>query len=57
MQLIYLGSSVISDKYTIKEGVVSEILSFLTGLVEGLSLKRRFPQNTSYRRGTTSVNL
>lgn len=35
MQLIYLGSSVISDKYTIKgEGVVSEILSFLTGLVE-----------------------
>lgn len=35
MQLIYLGSSVISDKYTMKgEGVVSEILDFLTRLVQ-----------------------
>jgi predicted Zn-dependent peptidase len=35
MQLIFLGSSVISNKYTIKgEGVVSDILKFLAGLVE-----------------------
>jgi predicted Zn-dependent peptidase len=35
MQLIYLGSNVISNKYTIKgEGVVSDILKFLTLLAE-----------------------
>lgn len=35
MQLIYLGSNVISNKYTMKgEGVVSDILGFLAGLIE-----------------------
>ena len=35
LQLIFLGSSVISNKYTMKgEGVVADILKFLTGLVE-----------------------
>ncbi len=35
VQLIYMGSDVISDKYTIKgEGVVADILHFLTGLIE-----------------------
>jgi predicted Zn-dependent peptidase len=34
MQLIYLGSNVISDKYTLKgEGVVSDILGFLVRLI------------------------
>ncbi len=48
VQLIYMGSNVISDKYTIKgEGVVAEILYFLAGLlerplIEGTGFKKEY---------------
>ena len=57
MQLIFLGSSVISNKYTIKgEGVVSDILKFLAGLVERPLIEQdRF--RDEFRKGTTLKGL